>query len=254
MHLCDLPDDVLRLVLQESRCLALPFVYDEVWIKYDTRTSNSGVDTNTEPDDGVLASNLDLVASAGCVGAVKSVRIEVWCNHNPFPGLSKVAQAMRDAAAVWRRAQVLEIKLRSKLYADHLDAMLGLIFRFPNLTNLGIHGLALDEIQTDISIPEPGKGCVVAPLDTGLKTLSINVNQEQPSWEMVVPVAKYLLLQIPTLTIFIAAHAPEKLVMDFVQEYSEWHPHLAHVNGSGGGSASGWHGGAWHGGGSGRGH
>ncbi|KAJ2779450.1 hypothetical protein H4R18_004001 [Coemansia javaensis] len=111
-----------------------------------------------------------------------------------------------------------------------LDTMLGLIHRLPRLTSLGLWKLTLDEIQADISVPAPGEGCVVEPLDTQLKVVSINVNQDQPSWEMVVPVTKYLLLRIPTLARLNADHAPEKPIMDFVQQYSEWYPHLTHIN------------------------
>ncbi|KAJ2777100.1 hypothetical protein H4R18_005321 [Coemansia javaensis] len=111
-----------------------------------------------------------------------------------------------------------------------LDAMLGLIRSLPRLTSLGLWRLTLDEIQADISVPAPGEGCVVEPLDTQLKVVSINVNQDQPSWEMVVPVTKYLLLRIPTLAMLKAVHAPKKQIMDFVQQYSEWYPHLKHID------------------------
>ncbi|KAJ2782206.1 hypothetical protein H4R18_002415 [Coemansia javaensis] len=352
MYLCDLPNEVLSLVLRAPakkvkenlslllvckkwRSLALPYVYSEVHIEYGTWADASTEDTGGEPEDVKMTSNLDAVASVDCVRTARNLRIHVHYNLDPFPGLTRVVQTMRDAAEVWRGARVLDIAMhpnyRHPSYntnvasrhpitvspdclfkqlrkasidydyrdgyqhprtdparleelrllnwpANHswtpfstdtgameielpclkrldllynplvqvppesvtclsltrlmiaaptsLDAMLELIRKLPNLTSLGLWKLALNEIQADISVPEPGENCVVEPLDTKLKSLGINVNQNEPSWEMIVPVVKYLLLWIPTLEKFRAMHAPKKPIMDFVGEYLAWYPHL----------------------------
>ncbi|KAJ2778819.1 hypothetical protein H4R18_004369, partial [Coemansia javaensis] len=114
--------------------------------------------------------------------------------------------------------------------ATSLDAMLGLIHKLPNLASMGLWELALDDIQGVILVPEPVGGCVVEPLDTRLKVVSINVDQNRPSWRMVTQAAKYLAAMIPTLFRFTAIHAPKKPIMSFVREYSELYPHLTGVN------------------------
>ncbi|KAJ2779415.1 hypothetical protein H4R18_004035 [Coemansia javaensis] len=46
---------------------------------------------------------------------------------------------------------------------------------------------------------------------------------------MIVPVAKYLLLRIPTLAEFDLGSIPEKPIAEFVDAYSKRYPHLAGI-------------------------
>ncbi|KAJ2776089.1 hypothetical protein H4R18_005860 [Coemansia javaensis] len=111
-----------------------------------------------------------------------------------------------------------------------VDTMLALIARHTNLAMLGLWLVAFDGMQADLSLPEaPGAGCVVEPLRTRIQAISINVNQRSPLWTTVVPLAKFLLLKVPTLTWLGAIHVPEKPIVEFVAAHSQWYPHLAGV-------------------------
>ncbi|KAJ2783529.1 hypothetical protein H4R18_001662 [Coemansia javaensis] len=140
MHLLDLPNDVLRLVLEESlvnihnefeasktnmmktlkanlprlavcrqlRCLALPIVHSAVFIQHGDMASwrigpwgHYSHSTDDRPEDVKMTTNLDFAVAAGCVHAVKQVGIYVYCIENPFPGLGAVARLMRTAAERW---------------------------------------------------------------------------------------------------------------------------------------------------------
>ncbi|KAJ2776898.1 hypothetical protein H4R18_005425, partial [Coemansia javaensis] len=122
MHLCDLPDNVLRLVLQAAvyrdrrnaslrlksslpllavcrrwRRLACASVYDTAYIKCYTRSSGGAYDSDPSEDDlkaeatkAEMTSNLDLIVTTGCVNTVKGVHIKV-CNAKDieFPRLKE---------------------------------------------------------------------------------------------------------------------------------------------------------------------
>ncbi|KAJ2779752.1 hypothetical protein H4R18_003823 [Coemansia javaensis] len=113
--------------------------------------------------------------------------------------------------------------------AATLDMILRLIRALPNLDSLVLYELASNETPASMSAPAPGTGYAVEPLGTRLKVLSINARQGDPSWKMAVPVAKCLLLRIPTLDTFSAIYAPAKPIMYFVRECSKWYPHLARI-------------------------
>ncbi|KAJ2692225.1 hypothetical protein H4R19_006198, partial [Coemansia spiralis] len=131
MQLCDLPTDILAIVLkwcfsrhedqaQELklnlpllavcrlwRCLAIPVVYRRVFVQYGDEHPYPGSSDSLEPDleeptDAVIKTNLDLVAMVGCVNAVKNVKIDVHCVANPFPRWQAVIEAMRAVAPKWR--------------------------------------------------------------------------------------------------------------------------------------------------------
>ncbi|KAJ2784889.1 hypothetical protein H4R18_000814 [Coemansia javaensis] len=79
--------------------------------------------------------------------------------------------------------------------------MLGLIRMLPNLTSLRIWNLTVK----DISVPEPDEDCLVEPFSTKIKEMKISVSPDESEPEMLVVVAKYLLLRIPTL--FVRAYS-----------------------------------------------
>ncbi|KAJ2779139.1 hypothetical protein H4R18_004170, partial [Coemansia javaensis] len=108
-----------------------------------------------------------------------------------------------------------------------VDAMLGLIQALPSLASLWISHLTAGEPQTDISIPEPGDARLAEPLNTSIEHMSIDARGNERPEDAVVPVAKYLLLKIPTLASFNAIQLPRQAIEDFVGAYSELYPHLA---------------------------
>ncbi|KAJ2806045.1 hypothetical protein H4R21_001032 [Coemansia helicoidea] len=106
------------------RRLAIPLVYDHVFVQYEGRPTRSGglftVDPNvTEPTDVAVKTNLGLVAMAGCAHAVKRVRIDVHCLANPFPGWREVIQRMHDVASTWGVVD-LTVEMHPDLF--HFDA------------------------------------------------------------------------------------------------------------------------------------
>ncbi|KAJ2777686.1 hypothetical protein H4R18_005023 [Coemansia javaensis] len=72
------------------------------------------------------------------------------------------------------------------------DTMLGLIRGLPNLTNLKLWKLWYDDVQADISVPEPTVDCLVTPFNTRIK-------------------------------------APKRPIVEFVEAYSVWYPHLSGI-------------------------
>ncbi|KAJ2804194.1 hypothetical protein H4R21_001734 [Coemansia helicoidea] len=137
MLLCNLPADILTIVLKDClareedkvdelksnlpllavcrpwRCVAIPLVYDLVFVQYgddlNPRSDSITRDPNVEePTDTAVLTNLDLVAMVGCAGAVRHFDIEVHFLANPFPGWREVIQRMRAVAAKWR---VMELTL-----------------------------------------------------------------------------------------------------------------------------------------------
>ncbi|KAJ2807770.1 hypothetical protein H4R21_000347 [Coemansia helicoidea] len=147
MLLCNLPEDILAIVLtrcvrirdkpdrdvkrnlpllavcRQWRRLAAPLVYRHVFVQYgDREKRRSGPFTHNpdveEPTDVAVRTNLDLVALDGCVRAVKRVQIDVHFLVNPFPGWREVIQRMRAVAIKWRVAE-----LRVVIHADphHFD-------------------------------------------------------------------------------------------------------------------------------------
>ncbi|KAJ2715067.1 hypothetical protein H4R19_001404, partial [Coemansia spiralis] len=130
MQICDLPEDILVIVL--SRCLsndydaatrlkcnlpllavcrlwrrlAAPMEYDHAFVQYgkkpDIRAPLSR-DTNVEePTDVAVTTNLDLIAMVNGANAVKSMKIDVHYLVNPFPGWRNAIQRMRTVATKWR--------------------------------------------------------------------------------------------------------------------------------------------------------
>ncbi|KAJ1724105.1 hypothetical protein LPJ61_005773, partial [Coemansia biformis] len=100
-----------------------------------------------------------------------------------------------------------------------VDSMFGFIDTHPDLDSLTLSNLALDEIVSDISIPESGARALMAPLDTRIRTLSFKIRRQLYSPDLAIPVAKYLLLRIPTLAEFFAPEIPRRPIVDFISEH-----------------------------------
>ncbi|KAJ2780430.1 hypothetical protein H4R18_003449, partial [Coemansia javaensis] len=81
----------------------------------------------------------------------------------------------------------------------------------------------------DISVPEPDEDCLVEPLSTKIKEIDINISFTEPPSEMLVTVAKYLLLRTPTLARLVSYKIPSKAIEEFVRAYSKQYPHLASI-------------------------
>ncbi|KAJ2778653.1 hypothetical protein H4R18_004467 [Coemansia javaensis] len=107
-----------------------------------------------------------------------------------------------------------------------VDTMLGLIQMLPDLVSLEIRCLTLSDMQEDISAPGPDEECMVEPLGSNIKEININVSPNEPASEMLVPVAKHLLLRIPTLARFCSSAILEEPIAEFVDAYSKRYPHL----------------------------
>ncbi|KAJ2776661.1 hypothetical protein H4R18_005549, partial [Coemansia javaensis] len=146
MHIHDLPNDVLRLVLEASlddqpedqteataalkanlrllavcrrwRCVALADVYSGVAVCYGGKLSRNGGPGGARTDKATSdpyaprsASNMDLVISAGCMQVVKRVVIIVDYKRSPLTDFGVVTQQMRAAAEEWRGVRRLDITI-----------------------------------------------------------------------------------------------------------------------------------------------
>ncbi|KAJ2713371.1 hypothetical protein H4R19_002289 [Coemansia spiralis] len=147
MQLGDLPEDIQIIILRQClsdeydkaqeftsnlpllavcrlwRHLAIPMVYKHAFARYgkrpkfrgDTSTRDPGAD---EPSDVAVKTNLGLIAVVGCVSAVRSLKIEVYCLANPFPGWQDVIQRMRAVASWWR---VVELTVAMNPDSNYFD-------------------------------------------------------------------------------------------------------------------------------------
>ncbi|KAJ2785354.1 hypothetical protein H4R18_000565 [Coemansia javaensis] len=150
MHLCDLPDDVLRLILQRAcachqpammhaplrdrlpllavcrrlRALARAVVYSAVDIQLGD--DGDGL-TVLRPRDKArcvrLKADLDAVAAAGCLDMVRHVDVGVFHLINPIPGLRAVAGAMCAAAGQWASVRSLAIHTHRCQRLDNEEQM-----------------------------------------------------------------------------------------------------------------------------------
>ncbi|KAJ2782631.1 hypothetical protein H4R18_002151 [Coemansia javaensis] len=110
-----------------------------------------------------------------------------------------------------------------------VDAMLGLIHMLPGLARLAVLSLTLSNAQEDISVPGPDEPCLAEPLGPKLKEMVLGASSNGPAPEALVPVAKYLLLRIPTLTRLCSAAIPGGPIAEFVDAYSRRYPRLAGI-------------------------
>ncbi|KAJ1722299.1 hypothetical protein LPJ61_005944 [Coemansia biformis] len=83
-------------------------------------------------------------------------------------------------------------------------------------------------MQSDISIPASKEHEPVTPLSTTITSLDLYLTGYRKLKEAV-PLVKYVLLKIPTLTSFLVTQIGKRPILGFVDEYSQWYPHLANV-------------------------
>ncbi|KAJ2802848.1 hypothetical protein H4R21_002261 [Coemansia helicoidea] len=114
---------LLLAVCQKWRRLAIPLVYNLVYVKYGgrprRRTGQFARDAKAEEAAGVsVTTNLDLIAMVGCASVVKDVTIDVRYLATPFSEWREVIQRMRAVAGEWRVT-----KLAVAMYPDivHYD-------------------------------------------------------------------------------------------------------------------------------------
>ncbi|KAJ2776327.1 hypothetical protein H4R18_005724 [Coemansia javaensis] len=110
-----------------------------------------------------------------------------------------------------------------------VDTVLGLIRMLPNLGSLHIWHLTLHDIQEDISVPGPDEARLVEPFNARIKEMSIEASLDGRRLEMLVPVAKYLLLRTPALTRFWSEVLPRGPIEEFFNAYSKRYPHLSSI-------------------------
>ncbi|KAJ2778672.1 hypothetical protein H4R18_004458 [Coemansia javaensis] len=134
MHIDDLPDDVLCLILERVfihcydeysttgenhallaacrrwRRLVLPMVYSHVSLAVSDCGARPGAARSYAVHSGTaIRTGLDRVASAGCMHMVKRVCIQLHSLANPAVALSNVAGLMRAAASEWVGVRALAI-------------------------------------------------------------------------------------------------------------------------------------------------
>ncbi|KAJ2779958.1 hypothetical protein H4R18_003704 [Coemansia javaensis] len=109
------------------------------------------------------------------------------------------------------------------------DTMLRLIQMLPRLARLHVQSLTLGNTQEDISVPGPDESRLVDPFNSSIEEMWIWASPDEPAPEMLVLVAKYLLLKIPTLVYLRSADISERQITEFVDAYSKRYPHLASI-------------------------
>ncbi|KAJ2780273.1 hypothetical protein H4R18_003547 [Coemansia javaensis] len=113
-----------------------------------------------------------------------------------------------------------------------VDELLELLQKLPDLVGLCLDSLLLGDngIQADISVPDPEGAALLEPLNTRVQSLHIDIHCcEESQKDVLVAVAKYLLLRIPTLASFVAWQVPGKPMAEFIRAYSGRYPHLAGI-------------------------
>ncbi|KAJ1726270.1 hypothetical protein LPJ61_005302, partial [Coemansia biformis] len=93
--------------------------------------------------------------------------------------------------------------------------MIEFIQRLPNLVGLIFPTLDMDNVQTDISVPETGDHAPIEPYNAKLTGMALNYKYDNHSPDLAASIAKHLLLKIPTLTKFFAYQTPVQPVLEF---------------------------------------
>ncbi|KAJ2708154.1 hypothetical protein H4R19_004834 [Coemansia spiralis] len=109
------------------------------------------------------------------------------------------------------------------------DDVMEHIRRQPHLVSLAVEDLRVANIQTDLSIPAGAEHEPVEPLDTRITKLDVSIGFGPQPLQLAAAMVTYLLLRIPTLRQLKTFKVPQESIRDFVNEYVQWYPHLAHV-------------------------
>ncbi|KAJ2783128.1 hypothetical protein H4R18_001876 [Coemansia javaensis] len=167
---------------------------------------------NTEPDQCLAALGAASRIFEGTKGA-RTLELSVFCRQVPVPPEA-----------------ISPLLTRLELHAPTgVDAALLIIKRLPSLVMLGFWRLVLDDIRSNISVPEPNGSCLVEPLNTRIETLWLHTSRGKQRQEACVVFIQYALLTIPSLKHVLAEGAPREPILDFIDTYLGWHPHLTDV-------------------------
>ncbi|KAJ2712908.1 hypothetical protein H4R19_002513, partial [Coemansia spiralis] len=195
--------------------------------------------------------SLEVVAGFGVLQAIANAKVQVYgdlflddvylTGGNGAP--AEIANRIFAAAGPgrWRRLMIgslrrIPLELFTYTGLTHLkcsapttpDDMMEHIRRQPRLVGLLIDNLRVTDSQTDFSIPECADHEPVAPLDTQVKRLIIYIGGMQSPEEAIL-VLKFLMLKIRTLIVFSARRAPPEPLQAFIDDYTQWYPHLANI-------------------------
>ncbi|KAJ2779292.1 hypothetical protein H4R18_004100 [Coemansia javaensis] len=107
-----------------------------------------------------------------------------------------------------------------------VGTMLGLIGKLPKLASIYISYLNADEAEADLQLPGPDEDCVVEPLSTSIREITIAESSVLGGSPEII---KYLLLKIPSLARLHAAFRPKRRIAEFVDAYSTRYPRLLGV-------------------------
>ncbi|KAJ2783570.1 hypothetical protein H4R18_001623 [Coemansia javaensis] len=158
-----------------------------------------------------------------------------------FPSINRILAGARasktkalhvESSALPVSAEAIECADLTRLYVaapTGVGTMLQLVQRLPSLTHIGFSYLELPRAYAGIGIPGPGERCPVEPFGTRLEQFDVRIRGSARSSELFVPVAKFLLLKIPTLATFLASNVPRDPLVVFIGEYSAQYPHLGKV-------------------------
>ncbi|KAJ2783900.1 hypothetical protein H4R18_001456 [Coemansia javaensis] len=94
--------------------------------------------------------------------------------------------------------------------------MIGLIQALPALVELAFGCIKFGPLG--VSIPAPD-GPAPAPLSAGLRRLDLGSDIDEHLPDLIVPVVKYLLLAVPTLTRLALVDMPQQPMLEFIGEY-----------------------------------
>ncbi|KAJ2777496.1 hypothetical protein H4R18_005122 [Coemansia javaensis] len=154
----------LLAVCQRWRRVALPIVYSTVAIQYGSDPEDAKEDNKvatqrgSDPGDAKVATNLGLVASAGCAQAVGRIEIRVFHAVDPFPGLAEVIRLMRTAAEEWSGARTLAISMnpdtrvfdKFKVNVGEYEDEIGRTSAGLAATMPGVRHVVFDEYETNL--------------------------------------------------------------------------------------------------------
>ncbi|KAJ1725097.1 hypothetical protein LPJ61_005673 [Coemansia biformis] len=162
MLLHGLPEDILRIVLRKSihrgsdkleafksnlrllsvcqiwRALAIPMIYENVYVQFNERIvckpGVNNIDTpGEEPTDAAIKTNLGLISAVGCTSMARSADIVVSFTIDPIQAFRKVVERVRVVSSEWKRITTLNV------------------YVYPDTSNSSIHPMDVSGYSDDIS-------------------------------------------------------------------------------------------------------
>ncbi|KAJ2782601.1 hypothetical protein H4R18_002169 [Coemansia javaensis] len=145
MHLCDLPNDILLLIVRQVYVL-----YHEA--QYSIHDICYGISPDSR-EHTTIYTNLDFVSSVGCLHLVNRVNIEVKSDIEPFQWLDTMIQRMRAAREQWDAVRTLHLDIDGRPFRSmDWDVIArstqgipaALTAMFPRVQRLSFYSLAYD--------------------------------------------------------------------------------------------------------------